>query len=114
MGSNPTPGTTIAGGARRLSRAGIERKLADVSTEAKSIREELRVLDEQLAHFVDSADDARLRSMVSETPQADHEHREASKTVAALRRDRDRWSERLVELEAKQDQLLDQLMEARS
>ena len=95
-----------------MSRAGIERKLRSVSSEMRKATEELRVLDEQLAHFADSADDARLRSMVSETPLAAQEYREAAKTVAALRRDRDHWAERLDELETRQNELLDQLLEA--
>ncbi len=97
-----------------MSRAGIERKLRSVSAEMKTATEELRVLDEQLAHFADSADDARLRSMVAETPIAAQEYREAAKTVAALERDRVRWAERLAALEDRQNELLDQLLEASS
>ncbi|MGH1505302.1 MAG: hypothetical protein ACRBI6_17255 [Acidimicrobiales bacterium] len=97
-----------------MSRAGIERKLRSVSSEMRKATDELRVLDEQLAHFADSADDARLRSMVSETPLAAQEYREAAKTVAALRRDRDHWTQRLDELETRQNELLDQLLEASS
>ncbi len=57
-----------------MSRASIERRLTDLSKELAAAREELRVLDEQIAHFADSADDARLRALVSETPLAGREH----------------------------------------
>lgn len=92
-----------------MSRASIERKLVAVSDEIRALHDRLRVLDEQLLHFVDAADDARLRSLVSETPLAAGEHREAAKTVAGLRRDRDAQMKRMTKLEAKQDALLDQL-----
>lgn len=96
-----------------MRRAAIERKLSQTATELRAARDELQIIDEQLAHFADSADDARLRSMVSETPLADREHRDAARTVSALTRDRSKWSERLTMLEQRQDALLDELQEAR-
>ena len=95
-----------------MSRASIERRLVDVSGEIRDTEQELTVIDEQLAHFADTADDARLRSLVSETPLAAKEYREAEKTVSALRRDRESWALRLRKLEQRQDELLDDLMEA--
>lgn len=95
-----------------MSKAAIERRLADVASEAKRLRTELAVIDEQLVHFAADADDLRLRSIVAETAQAGREHREAERTVAALRKDRDAKAGRLAELDAKQDDLLDQLMGA--
>ncbi len=68
------------------------------------------MLDEQVGHFADAAEDARLRAMVSETPLADKEHREAAKTVKNLTKDRQKWAARVVSLESLQDDLLDQLM----
>ena len=95
-----------------MSRASIERRLGELSQELNAAREELRVLDEQIQHFAESADDARLRAMVSETPLAAREHDEAARTVSAMRRDRDAWTERLAALEQKQDELLDQMLDA--
>ena len=94
-----------------MSRVSIERKLTDLTAELRVLRSELDVLDEQLQHFVDEADDARLRSLVSETPLAASEHREAAKAVAAVRRDREARIKRLAKLESKQDALLDKLSE---
>ncbi len=97
-----------------MGRASIERRLIDGAAEIKVAREELRILDEQLAHFVDSADDARLRSLVSETPLASREHRDAARTVSALNKDRTVWIDRIAKLERRQDELLDQMLEADS
>ncbi len=97
-----------------MSRASIERRLTDITAELRVAREELKVLDEQLQHFTDEADEARLRSLVSETPLAESEHREAAKAVTALRRDREARLKRMAKLESKQDALLDQLTSVRS
>lgn len=108
MGSNPTPGTQMS------SRAAIEKKLSQTAVDLRAAQEEVRVLDEQIAHFADSADDARLRALVSETPLANREHHDAARTVAALNKDRQVWADRLVKLEKRQDELLDELLEAKS
>ncbi len=73
------------------------------------MREELRIAEEQLLHFSEDADDARLRSLVSETPLADQEYREAEKTSVAMQRHRGELLEQLNSLEAEQDDLLDRL-----
>lgn len=92
-----------------MFQSSIERRLRNVSNQIVDLRAELRVIDEQLLHFSDEADDARLRAMVSETPLAGREHRDASRTVTALQKDRSVKNDRLVNLEKKQDDLLDEL-----
>lgn len=92
-----------------MSRSVLERKLAQVSARLKELREELTVTDEQLAFFAEAADDARLRSLVSETPLADHEHAEAQKHADAMARHRADVVASIAELERKQDDLLDRL-----
>jgi hypothetical protein len=67
----------------------------------------LAVADEQLAHFADLADDSRIRSLVSETPVADEDHRQAERTSSAMARHRAELVERIARLEAEQDDLLD-------
>ena len=96
-----------------MSRSSIERRLKALSSEIQAASDEVRLLDEQLVHFSDSAEDARLRSMVSETPMATREHRHAARTVANLQNDRQKWYDRLTLLESQQDALLDEMMEAR-
>lgn len=88
----------------------IKRRLTVVGDDLRSAKSEVAMLDEQVGHFADAAEDARLRAMVSETPLADKEHREAAKTVKNLTKDRQKWADRVVSLESLQDDLLDQLM----
>lgn len=107
------PGHTSYRLSNNVSKAAIEKKLSQTSDDLRAAREEVRVLDEQVAHFADSADDARLRAMVSETPLADREHRDAARTVAALQRDREVWQERVAKLETRQDELLDEMLESK-
>jgi hypothetical protein len=87
----------------------IERRLRLVGRRLADVREELRITDEQLAHFADLTDDSRIRAMVSETPQADEDHRHAERTSSAMARHRAELVEQLARLEREQDDLLDQL-----
>ena len=96
-----------------MFRSSIEKKLTALSRELQALREELGVVEEHLIQVADEAEDSRLRSMVSETPLASHEHRESAKAAAAVRRDRDAKRRRLEKLERKQDHLLDRLTESR-
>ncbi len=87
----------------------VERRLRMVGRRLGSLRQELAIADEQLAHFADISDDSRIRSLVSETPLADHEHREAERTTAAMARHRADLVEQITRLEREQDDLLDRL-----
>ncbi|MCB0952242.1 MAG: hypothetical protein KDB13_05870, partial [Microthrixaceae bacterium] len=78
------------------------------------LREELRVADEQVTHFADVSDDTRIRSLVSETPLADQEHREAQRTTNAMERHRQDLRDQIARLEIEQDELLDRLNSRRS
>ena len=73
---------------RRMSRALVEQRLTELSERLRETRRELAIADEQLASLADDADDARLRSLVSETPLAEQEHREASRHAEAMARHR--------------------------
>jgi hypothetical protein len=92
-----------------MARKIVEQRLLEVSSRTKRVREELRVAEEQLAHFAHEAEDARIRSLVSETPLAEQEHREAARHAAAMRRHHDELVAELQRLDALQDGLLDQL-----
>jgi demethoxyubiquinone hydroxylase (CLK1/Coq7/Cat5 family) len=92
-----------------MSRRLIERRLTDVHRRLQRAREELAVIDEQLAALADAADEARLRSLVSETPLAEVEHRDAQRHADAMARSRTAVLESISELERAQDQLLDRL-----
>ena len=69
--------------------------------------------DEQLAALADEADDTRLRALMSETPLADREHREAQRHADAMARHRGELAAAIQQLESRQDELLDRLIEAR-
>jgi chromosome segregation ATPase len=92
-----------------MSRSLVERRLAEVSEQLRRLRSELSVAEEQLAHFTDLADDARLRSLVSETPLAEREHRDAQRHAEAMNRHRSELLDGIERLERLQDELLDRL-----
>ena len=96
-----------------MTRSSIERQLIDNGEKLKQLRSELGIADEQLAQFADEADDARLRALVSETPIADKEHREAEKHASAMRRHREEVAASIERLERAQDDLLDNLQRQR-
>ena len=87
----------------------VERKLSEAAERLRQVRTELGVVDEQLAFLADAADDARLRAMVSETPMADKEHREAQKHADAMARHRADLVAQIAELQRSQDELLERL-----
>ena len=93
-----------------MSRSLIERRLSGVNERLKSLRSELQVVEEQLAALADEADDARLRALVSETPLAEREHKEAQKHADAMARHRQDVLAQIQELEQAQDELLDRLV----
>jgi hypothetical protein len=91
----------------------LERRLKMMSRRIAQMRADLAVADEQLAQFSDESDDARIRALVSETPLADHEHREAERFSSAMARHRNDLVEGIAKLEAEQDALLDKLSSRR-
>lgn len=88
----------------------VERRLTGVSGRLRALREELRIIDEQLLSLSDEADDTRIRSLVSETPIADHEFREANRHAEAMRSRKREVTDTISRLERRQDELLDQLV----
>jgi len=80
-----------------------------ISRRLSELRQEVSVAEEQGAHFDDETDDARLRSLMSETPLAQAEHREAERHSTAMARHRSDLAEAIARLEAEQDALLDKL-----
>jgi hypothetical protein len=97
-----------------MTRARVERQLTDLATRLRGLRDELSVADEQLLQLSDEADDARLRALVSETPLAAREHREAQRHADAMQRHRDEVCAEVQSLEQTQDDLLDRLLEQTS
>ena len=75
----------------------------------KQLQDELKVAEEQLVHFSEEADDARIRSLVSETPLADQKHLESNKHAESMRSYKNNLQQKIARIEALQDDLLDQL-----
>jgi hypothetical protein len=94
-----------------MSRWLVEKRLSQAAERLKVLRAELKVVDEQLLFLTEAADEARLRALVSETPLADQEHREAQKHAEAMNRHRAELASSIQELERAQDELLDRLVE---
>jgi hypothetical protein len=97
-----------------MSRSLLERRLTEVADRLRELRGELGVADEQLAELADAADDTRLRALVSETPLADREHREAQRHADAMSRHREEVLSAISRLERTQDELLDRLLAGQS
>jgi len=97
-----------------MRRTIVERSLRDVHSRLVRARQELAVLDEQLLVFTDAADDARIRSLVSETPLAGHEYASAQRHADAATGERGRLVAMIAELERRQDELLGQLVPERT
>ena len=64
------------------------------------------MLSEQLAVVRESADEARVRALVSETPLAAQEHHEAARHADAMTRAWEAVRTTVEELEQRQDELL--------
>ena len=90
-----------------MVRSRIERQLADVGKRLKALRADLAVAEQALMQVDFEAGEARLRSLVSETPVAQKEHEQARRQVDVNRRNRDELQAEIARLEARQDELLD-------
>jgi hypothetical protein len=92
-----------------MAKSLLERRLIDVSDRLKRLRSELAVAEEQCAVLTNEADDARLRSLVAETPIAEAEAHETRRHATAQIRQRDDLRRSIAELEREQDSLLDRM-----
>ena len=88
----------------------ISERLAALSGEIAEEQTQLRILEEQVTFQKEVSEEARIRALVSETPLADRESREASDDLARLVRSRDDVLQRLSELRAEQDTLLERML----
>lgn len=91
-------------------RGNVHKRLEDIRLEVRRLNEEVRVLDEQVVHATEVAEEATTRALVSSTPLADRERREAQEDLRRTRRQRDEVAGRLQELHGEQDRLLERLL----
>ncbi|MEP7203222.1 MAG: hypothetical protein ABI894_11460 [Ilumatobacteraceae bacterium] len=92
-----------------MSRRSVERKLRKAGLRLRGLRDELVVIDEQLAHLTEDAEDKSIRALVADNPAAAIEHREAVGHSEAMAEHRRRVVAEIVGLEERQDELLDEL-----
>ena len=88
----------------------VEKQLSASAERLRRLRNELAVIDEQLASLDGVADESRLRALVSETPLADREHTEARRHADAMASQRAHVLESIGKLEQSQNELLDRLL----
>jgi chromosome segregation ATPase len=93
-----------------MSNSAIERRLFEIAKRLRRATEELAVLDEQLQALSDAAEEARVRSLVSETPLAHKEYTEAQRHADALARSRSTLLASIAGMRRSQDELLDKLV----
>jgi hypothetical protein len=91
----------------------LERSLAQLRERLARCREDLRIVEEQILFQQDVVDEAETRMVVSETPLADREYRDARDDLGRLERQRDRVTAEMAELRREQDRLLDRMLEPR-
>jgi chromosome segregation ATPase len=89
----------------------LEARLRAISEEIEALKTEVRILDEQIDFQSDVAEDAHIRSVVSETPLADRESREASADLERMKKVRAELDARIASLRAEQDRLLERMLE---
>ena len=87
----------------------VERRLTQVGSRLKTLRAELGIIDEQLGHLGDDADDQAIRALVAETPGASFEARDAQRHLDAMLKHRAHVQSEIAGLERKQDELLDRM-----
>ena len=93
-----------------MSRWLVEKQLSASAERLRRLRNELAVIDEQLASLDGVADESRLRALMSETPLADREHTEARRHAEAMASQRAHVLETIGRLERSQNELLDRLL----
>jgi chromosome segregation ATPase len=84
----------------------LERRIRDVHSRLVRAREELAVVEEQLAVVDEEAEEARVRSLVSETPLAAHDYAEVRRHADAMAGARQALRATVSDLERRQDELL--------
>ena len=84
----------------------VQRRLEDLQRRLMAARESLSVLEEQVQVWNDALDDARIRSLVSETPLQQQEYSELSRHVSAANAEMTRRSQEVRALMTERDELL--------
>lgn len=89
---------------------GVNNSLSELGGLLGRARQDLRILEEQLAFQADVVEDAKTRMLVAETPLADREYRIARDDLRRMESERARVSRSIAQLRAEQDRLLDLML----
>ena len=87
----------------------LQRRLAQTSARIRELEEELRIVEDQKSQLVDDADELSLRALVSETPAAEYEYRQAKKHADVLVMRHLDMKNELAELHQRVNDLLDRM-----
>jgi DNA repair exonuclease SbcCD ATPase subunit len=90
----------------------IRRQLDELAARIARAQQELEIARDQVAFQTGVTDDAQIRMVVSGTPLADREYREARDDLERLRRHEERVRAWVVELAEERDALLERLLES--
>lgn len=83
-----------------------ERRLQDIQRRIAAARDSYRILDEQLVVWAEAFEDARLRSLMSETPQAEHDLAEIRRHYDVAQREHERQTIEIADMVRDRDRLL--------
>jgi hypothetical protein len=89
----------------------IREQLDDLAGKLVRAQQELTVAREQVAFQTGVADEAQVRMVVSGTPLADREFREARDDLERLKRHEEKTAGMIAELSEERDRLLERLFE---
>ncbi len=92
-----------------MASALVKWQLKKTGARLRALRAELQVIDEQRMYLVDDADDLEVRAVVSDSPLARSEARDAGGHAAAMGGARAHVVDEIARLERRQDELLDRL-----
>lgn len=84
----------------------LEHRIRDLHSKLLRARAELALIEEQLVVVNEEAEDARVRSLVSETPLATHDYAEVRRHADAMERARDSMRARVDDLQRRRDELI--------
>ena len=87
----------------------VEKRLMEISRRIKQQKEELLVAEEQLISLTSDADEARIRSLVSETAISDNDRRESVRQSENMQKYCHKIRNEIQRLEEIQDALLDKM-----
>ena len=92
-----------------MRRRKVERKLRKNGRRLAKFRDELSLLEEELAFFNQEAEDKRVRALVSDNPSVERASRKMFRHVYRLRGRCDKARQKIERIEAEQNKLLDAL-----